>query len=448
MDNIVQTISIEDIIPSKFQPNNDERQKIEELAQLIKTFGLIDPILVRSKNDKYEIILGAEKYEAAKLAGLDSIPVLVKEIDDKVFSKYKNLDNQNKKLSSISSTNNNFTIPLEDRTTNINNLSHQEKYYTNNNQDIVSLKKLNQEEYERNDFKMNNEQLNNNMMNNNFGTPTPAMDNDMTKPAFGGKFFPSLEDEPTNMNMGSMPVNNFIPQEPTLQNNIENNNLIDLTDISLDKQPVIDNITPNIEMPTQQVSATPEIPGMTIGGQDLSMNQAPINDFTMNQAPQLDNQNISMPQNNFEIPASPMQPINNKMPNTINIDDLPNMNAPLAQPQFDLSQNININQPQDINPIPTLQQANFGVNEPMVESPEINSLNQQLNQAPPIMNQNFDLNQQPLSVETSNVSQKDITPVANTIKSLVSNLETFGYKINITEENLMSSTKITIEIEK
>ena len=68
MDNVVQNISIGDIIPSNFQPTNEEFRKIEELAQLIKQFGLLDPILVRPKNGKYEIVLGIDKYQAAKIA--------------------------------------------------------------------------------------------------------------------------------------------------------------------------------------------------------------------------------------------------------------------------------------------------------------------------------------------------------------------------------------------
>ena len=53
MDNVVQNISINDIIPTNFEPTTEEKLKIEELAILIKQFGLLDPILVRPKDNKY-----------------------------------------------------------------------------------------------------------------------------------------------------------------------------------------------------------------------------------------------------------------------------------------------------------------------------------------------------------------------------------------------------------
>lgn len=448
MDNIVQNINIEDIIPSKFQPSNEEMQKIEELAKLIKTFGLIDPIIVRSNNNKYEIILGNDKYQAAKLADLKSIPVLIKEVDDDVLSQYKNIDNQVKK--NIASSNNNFTIPLEEKALNINQIQ-QEKHYENKNQDIVSLAKLSQEEYERNEFKMNNEQLNNNMMNNNFTTPTPVMNNDNNQPAFGGKFYPSLEDEPTNMNMGGISVNNFVPQEPVISNNLENNNLIDLTDISLDKQQTMDNMPQNIELNTQQVIPNNEFSNIQMASPDLSINQPPISDFNTSQIPQLDNINTTLPQNNFELPAQSVQPMNNLMANPINIDNLQNVNSqvqlpPIEQPQFDLPQNLN--QISEFSQNINIPQNDFGINNQIMNTPELPNFNQQSNSGSTIMNQDFGMDSQPVVPEINNINQKDITPVVNTIKNLSSNLESFGYKINITEENSVNSTKIIIEIEK
>ena len=95
MDNVVQNINIEDIIPNNFNPSNEELRKIDELAILIKQFGLLEPILVRPKNGKYEIILGMDKYQAALIAKQNTIPVIVKEVDDEIYLKYSNIDSNN-----------------------------------------------------------------------------------------------------------------------------------------------------------------------------------------------------------------------------------------------------------------------------------------------------------------------------------------------------------------
>ena len=75
--------------------NNEEKRKIEELSILIKQFGLLDPILVRTKDNKYEIIMGNDKYQAALIANQKMVPVIVKEINDDVYTKYSNVDKTN-----------------------------------------------------------------------------------------------------------------------------------------------------------------------------------------------------------------------------------------------------------------------------------------------------------------------------------------------------------------
>ena len=89
MDNVVQNISINDIIPTNFEPTTEEKLKIEELAILIKQFGLLDPILVRQKNNKYEIIMGIDKYQAALIANQTSLPAIIKELDEIIDRPHK-----------------------------------------------------------------------------------------------------------------------------------------------------------------------------------------------------------------------------------------------------------------------------------------------------------------------------------------------------------------------
>ena len=69
------------------QPRKDFDEKaLEELVDSIKKNGVLQPILVRRKDDHYEIVAGERRYQASKLAGLTEIPVLVRDVtDDEIF---------------------------------------------------------------------------------------------------------------------------------------------------------------------------------------------------------------------------------------------------------------------------------------------------------------------------------------------------------------------------
>lgn len=79
----VNIIKIDDIIPNVNQPRKYINDKsLNELATSIKNYGIINPIIVRKKNDKYEIISGERRYQAAKKINLKEIPAIVKNVDD------------------------------------------------------------------------------------------------------------------------------------------------------------------------------------------------------------------------------------------------------------------------------------------------------------------------------------------------------------------------------
>lgn len=80
-------LSISEIVRNPNQPRKTfDEDKLEELADSIRQNGVLQPILVRRKGQKYEIVAGERRYQASKLAGLKGIPAVVREIDDdKVF---------------------------------------------------------------------------------------------------------------------------------------------------------------------------------------------------------------------------------------------------------------------------------------------------------------------------------------------------------------------------
>ncbi|MFC5469414.1 nucleoid occlusion protein [Cohnella suwonensis] len=79
----VKQIPIHEIVPSPYQPRSifdDER--IDELCQTIRTHGIIQPIVVRVRDGKYEIIAGERRWRAVTKLGMDHIPGIVREIND------------------------------------------------------------------------------------------------------------------------------------------------------------------------------------------------------------------------------------------------------------------------------------------------------------------------------------------------------------------------------
>ena len=80
----VEEIPLAQIEPNPFQPRKVFAQEhLEELAESIKTYGLLQPVLLRSVGEKYQLISGERRYRASILAGLEKIPAMVRQIDDK-----------------------------------------------------------------------------------------------------------------------------------------------------------------------------------------------------------------------------------------------------------------------------------------------------------------------------------------------------------------------------
>ena len=76
-------VSISSLVRNKFQPRkNFDKANLEELTNSIKERGIIQPIIVRKKSDKYEIIAGERRWQAAQNAGLHEVPIVEVEADD------------------------------------------------------------------------------------------------------------------------------------------------------------------------------------------------------------------------------------------------------------------------------------------------------------------------------------------------------------------------------
>ena len=90
-------ISIEAIIPCRFQPRTEFNA-----ASSIKEKGILQPLLLRSKGEKYEIIAGERRWRAAKIAGLKTVPAVIKELNDQETLEIALIENlQREDLSAI-----------------------------------------------------------------------------------------------------------------------------------------------------------------------------------------------------------------------------------------------------------------------------------------------------------------------------------------------------------
>lgn len=77
------TVKISKIEPNREQPRkNFDEDALLELAESIRQFGVLQPLLVQKKDDYYEIIAGERRWRAAKLAGLKEVPVIIKNFSD------------------------------------------------------------------------------------------------------------------------------------------------------------------------------------------------------------------------------------------------------------------------------------------------------------------------------------------------------------------------------
>ena len=90
-DTLVKITMVE---PNREQPRkNFDEDALLELAESIKQFGLLQPILVQDRKDHYEIIAGERRWRAAKLAGLKEVPVIIKNLTEQEIVEISLIEN-------------------------------------------------------------------------------------------------------------------------------------------------------------------------------------------------------------------------------------------------------------------------------------------------------------------------------------------------------------------
>lgn len=83
-ENKIYYIDLNEIKPNEDQPRiKFDESKLQELADSIKTNGVIQPLIVRKESSGYSLVAGERRWRAARLAGLNSVPCIIRDFDDK-----------------------------------------------------------------------------------------------------------------------------------------------------------------------------------------------------------------------------------------------------------------------------------------------------------------------------------------------------------------------------
>ncbi|MDU7150879.1 MAG: ParB/RepB/Spo0J family partition protein [Peptoniphilus grossensis] len=91
-------VDLADIVPNEDQPRkNFDKDELNDLSKSIEKYGVIQPLLLKKKDEKYEIIAGERRYRAAIEAGLSSVPAIVKDVSDEISSRIAIIENIQRK---------------------------------------------------------------------------------------------------------------------------------------------------------------------------------------------------------------------------------------------------------------------------------------------------------------------------------------------------------------
>lgn len=99
----IKEIPIDDIRPNPYQPRKTfNKEALEELAESIKNYGVFQPIIVKPSIKGYDLVAGERRLRASKMAGLSTIPAIIKEFSDEMMREIALLENlQRENLSAI-----------------------------------------------------------------------------------------------------------------------------------------------------------------------------------------------------------------------------------------------------------------------------------------------------------------------------------------------------------
>ena len=424
-------IMLQDIIPNRFQPReifNDN--ELQELAASIKEHGVIQPIIVRKVGDKYEIIAGERRFRASQLAGKDTIPALVRDIDDKEAAKIALLENlQRSNLTPIEEAKTYQTILKIDNITQDElaaNLGRSQSTIANKlrlltlNEEVQTalLNSQISERHARSLLGLNNEQQ-----------------LELLHKTINEKLTVRQLDEEIMKITGKAPTETqeFIGQEGAMNMNQTFNQTMQDPQI----QSILDNVNQSNTVPTPEPIVT-----VSVENNISEENNNPVQ-------PNLNN-----------VPGQIIPNINNSViEQTPKVEEnvIPIVDIPSVEPQLNIKQAPVITEPQSIeNPVDNIE-----VNETPIVEPKTENIFDKLRVDREDTNTDnmFELKTPDMNtvitpqIEESNNTESyndiyDLRFAINNFRQAVQNTEKFGFKVNTTENDIGDKYQIIIEIDK
>ena len=458
MDNSIVRIidiNVNEIMPNRFQPRRQfDEDEIMELSDSIKKYGVIQPLVVRTIGDKYEIIAGERRYKAAVLAGLETVPVIVRNLPDKDSAEIAIIENiQRRNLSAIEEalsykkildmgylTQEDLALKLGKSQPTIAN-----KIRLLNLSDEVQEALLDNkisERHARSLLKLLTSKEQNEMLDRiiNERLTVRKTDEEIEK-------IKRIERGEEKMNDDNL--NNQVPPMETLS-----------VSESINKMPEVPS---QPEVASQPTFTMPEVPSQP----EVASQPA----FTM---PEVPSQPEVAPQPTFTMPEVPSQPEVAPQP-AFTMPEVPSQPEVAPQPTFTMPEvpsqdinSLNISSVGDTTPI--IPQVTAPVTSPIIEQPEI-SVQQGPEQSqivqPSIQEQSqpetigeqavtgpiiiTDYNKQydPIMPEQSQPVQKtEFKSVIDAIRECSAKIEKFGYVIDVEEYDLANLYQVVFKVEK
>ena len=385
-ENIV-LLKMELITPNPNQPRKVfDDTSLNELAASIKKYGILNPILVRKKENLYEIIAGERRYRAAKIAGLTEMPVIIKDVDDRSVSELALIENiQRENITPMEEA-----ITYEKILKNSNITEEQLSEYIGKSQPFISNKlrllKLPIEVQTALNNKKISEKHARTLLTISDNNKQLQLLEKIIKERLSVKELEYMikkekeEKESDNMNNGS-----FFPNYNNQENNNMSLNQMNMQTMSAPNQPSVDPIIAPLNEQTINVPTTNE-PAQTVNPQ---MEPSQV-------VPQVEIQNMD-----------PIQPMQNMTPEPI----MPELNNTPVSPIPDFGVNMAatapvVEEPAQVEPTPasTIQQAPTMNTIPSVDIPLFNENAQMTpNVEPPVV-------EQPIAEPTVSVEQPQTAP--------------------------------------
>lgn len=459
MDNEVVYLYLDDIIPNRFQPREVfDDQALKELAISIKEHGVIQPIIVRKVENKYEIIAGERRYKASTMAGLTKIPAIVKNLDDKESSKIALIENlQRRDLTPIEEARTYQKIlELEPGMT-----QDQLAATMGKTQSVVSnklrllalpdeiqdalLKEKISERHARSLLNLTNKNDQIKMLDKIIAERMTVRELDK-------------EIKEMNDNQGQNSGNsNLINNINDVSNNINSNNNIDSnvggidTNISEENAPAINPLQSTFNPTEVDINKIrenaidingPKAP--TVDVKDLMRDTSVNNNSNFKFIPSLDSNENNNDSNNNSQPSF----LNNLTSTNLANNSLTSTNNEQLSDNLSSFNNNSINNNNESNNhLPLFNEqnnndSNSTINlfkEASIPSNQL-EVKQNNNDIPSIPTFNFNA--------FSNPNKKDVTPAINDIKSTIKNIESKGYKVLIDENDTDNSYQIVIKVDK